>query len=374
MSDFLIVGGGVIGLSIAYELAGQGAAVTVIDQTQLGREASWAGAGMLPPGDPEHAADPYTMLRAVGHRMWQKLSEQLRGETGIDNGYRQSGCIEVRLAGAPDQLREEIQLWRSEGVQVEELTSDALAMLEPRVNQSAVAAYRLPEMSQVRNPRHVNALIAACGLRGVTFIEGQPVVEFEQRQGRMTALRTPSDLYRASTFCIASGAWTRRLVARAGCDIPVAPVRGQIVLLSTTQLPFRHMIQTGPRYLVPRDDGRILVGSTEENAGFDKRNTAAAVHGLIEMAIDLVPALAAATCERTWAGLRPGSADGMPYLGRLPGHENAFVAAGHFRSGLQLSPATALVMRELMLGQKLTIPLDAFACDRHSSIASESSS
>jgi glycine oxidase len=320
---------------------------------------------MLPPGNPECAPDGPAMLRAVSHRMWPKLSAQLRDETGIDNGFRQSGCIEVRLSGAADQLRDEMDIWRTEGVIVDELAPAAVAEIEPAVNRNVVAAYRLPEMAQVRNPRHLKALAAACASRGVEFVTGEPVIEFEQRENLATAVRTVRGVHRAAMFCIATGAWSRQLLARAGCDLPVEPVRGQIVLLSTPQRFLRNMVQTGSRYLVPRPDGRTLVGSTEEKVGFDKRTTAGGIGSLLALATELVPALGEATCERTWAGLRPGSVDGLPSLGRVPGSENVFVAAGHLRSGLQTSPATALVMRELMLGQKPSVPLDAFACDRH---------
>jgi glycine oxidase len=120
----------------------------------------------------------------------------------------------------------------------------------------------------------------------------------------------------------------------------------------------------GARYLVPRPDGRVLVGSTEENVGFDKRTTAAAIGELLGFAFTLVPELAAAHVERTWAGLRPGSPDGLPFLGRVPGFDNLFVAAGHYRAGIQLSPGTGLVLKELLLGQKLTVPLEPFRLER----------
>jgi glycine oxidase len=165
-------------------------------------------------------------------------------------------------------------------------------------------------------------------------------------------------------FCVAGGAWSKPLLADFGVDVSIEPVRGQIVLLSQSPVPFRCVIQDGARYLVPRPDGRILIGSTEEHVGFLKENTAGAIAELIEFATARVPQLAAARVERTWAGLRPGSADGLPYMGQVPGTENVFVAAGHFRSGLQMSPGSALLMRELILGSETSISLEPFACNR----------
>jgi glycine oxidase len=137
-----------------------------------------------------------------------------------------------------------------------------------------------------------------------------------------------------------------------------------MALLNTAAPLFRRVLCRGKRYLVPRADGRVLVGSTEEDAGFDRRTTAAAVAGLLQLAVELVPGLAAAHLERAWAGLRPGSPDGLPFLGAVPGTGNLFVAAGHFRSGIQLSPATGLVLKELIRGEKPTVPLEAFRLDR----------
>jgi glycine oxidase len=144
----------------------------------------------------------------------------------------------------------------------------------------------------------------------------------------------------------------------------VRPLRGQLVLLAMQPSPIEHVINVGARYLVPRGDGRVLVGSTEEVAGFDKRTTAAGVGGLVEFAIDVVPALAGATFERAWAGLRPQSADGLPYLGRVGAVENLFVAAGHFRAGLQLSPITAELMTQLLIGRQPDLPLEPYWPDR----------
>jgi len=141
-------------------------------------------------------------------------------------------------------------------------------------------------------------------------------------------------------------------------------MRGQIALLNPGRPVLRRIINCGPRYLVPRVDGRVLVGSTMEHVGFDTRTTAEGIGGLLEMAGALAPGLASAPVERCWAGLRPGTPDGLPYLGRIPGYDNAFIAAGHYRSGLQLAPATAVVMRQLLRGESTSVPLDAFRMDR----------
>jgi glycine oxidase len=153
-------------------------------------------------------------------------------------------------------------------------------------------------------------------------------------------------------------------LGRLGISVGMKPVRGQMVLLGGPRPNLRRIVNDGPRYLVPRGDGRVLVGSTEEDAGFDKRTTAEGVSDLLDFAVRLAPGLKSMQFEQCWAGLRPATLDGLPYLGRLPGLDNAFVAAGHFRSGLQLSPGTAVVMSRLIQGLDTTIDLWPFRVER----------
>jgi glycine oxidase len=359
-ADCLIIGGGVIGLTTAYYLSREGVRVEVLDQGAMGREASWAGAGILPPGNPQHARTPFDQLRAYSSTIYPGLSGELREETGIDNGYRRSGGIE--LVGPAEQAA--VQEWRGEGIVFETLEPTALAKLEPALAPGLGHAFHLPDMAQVRNPRHVKALLAACARQGVRLRQGCPVLGWERKPGHITAARTAMGPVEADQFLITAGAWTGGLLDQIGWRAEIRPVRGQIALLQTTPGLVRRILLWGARYLVPRPDGRVLIGSTEEDAGFDKRTTAAAIAGLLTLASTLVPALADASLEQCWAGLRPGSPDGLPFLGRVPGWENLSVAAGHFRAGLQLSPATGLVMKELLLGQKTTISLEPFRLDR----------
>jgi len=364
MTDVIVIGGGVIGLSIAYELVGQGASVRVVEQGAFGREASWAGAGMLPPGNLDFAQTPEAQLRGLSASLWSGLSAQLREETGIDNGFLNSGAIELGFGGSADELDPLVERWRGEGVTVEPLNSAQLFALESAISTQATAAFRLPDFCQARNPRHLKALLAACAERGVVLDANKPVIGFDFHDSAATGVMTPGETLRAGRFCVAGGAWTKSLLTPLGFEVAIEPIRGQVVMLSMPRTPFRHAIEVGSRYLVPRPDGRVLVGSTVEYVGFDRQNTAEGVRELIDFALDLVPVLAQADVERTWAGLRPGSADGLPYLGRVPGTENVFVAAGHFRSGLQMSPGTAIVMRDLILDGEPTISLEPFACDR----------
>jgi glycine oxidase len=359
--DVLIVGGGVIGLTTAHFLAAAGVSVALLDSGEFGQQASWAGAGIIPPGDVRYAHTAYELLRAHSSALYPELSRHLREMTGIDNGYLVCGGLEL-LETPGDIAADE---WRTEGIAVEELLGAALRQREPGLGPQFNRAFYLPGMAQVRNPRHLRALQAACLKQGVHLRPHCGVRSFVRQGSRVVAVETDAGRLAGGRLLLTAGAWSEALLHQVGWRPGIAPVRGQIALLNTGKTGTRPIVMHGKRYLVPRGDGRILAGSTEEAAGFDARPTAGGVAELLAFATYVIPALAGAMLERCWAGLRPGSPDGLPYLGRVPGCDNLFVGAGHFRAGLQLSPASGLVLKELLLDQPTTVPVDAFRLDRN---------
>ena len=362
MADVTVIGGGVIGLSVADELVRAGATVRLLDRAEFGLEASWAGAGMLPPGTDTHARTPEARLRGLSNTLWPELSARLREETGVDNGFRRCGAVLLHESEA--QTRAASEAWHAEDVPAEPLALPEVHRLEPHLHAARLSSLHLPTQAQVRNPRHLKALLAACVARGVELVPGAPATGWTRDGDRLREVRTPLGRFASDAFVLAAGAWTGGLLDGLGLGSPIRPVRGQMLLLRTRGTVLSRIIELGPRYLVPRGDGRLLVGSTEEQVGFDKRLTAAGVAGLTALALKLCPPLADATLERAWAGLRPGSPDGLPAISRVPGVENLVVAAGHFRAGLQLSPATALLVRQLLTGQPTTIPVGPYDIDR----------
>ena len=366
MPDVIVIGGGVIGLSIAWELAGHGLSVRVLEQGAFGKESSWAGAGMLPPGNPAGARTSESRLRAAAHQMWPQWSESLTAVAGMDNEFFRCGALEVRFANpngdSPDLLKD-IQDLRAEGVDVEADELDEIRERFPALGPDAAAAYYLPDFCQVRNPRQLQALQIGCLKRGVELIAGSPVRRFVASGNRIEAVEVGEQLHQAAEFVIANGAWAGQLLGQIGVSLPIEPLKGQMVLLRATPLPFLSVIQVDREYLVPRKDGRILVGSTEERVGFDKRNTAHAIADLIQFAERVVPSLKDARFETCWAGLRPFSTTGRPYIGRLPQFANASVAVGHARHGLLLSPITAVLIRQLLLGQPVQLPQECQVSD-----------
>lgn len=352
-ADIAIIGGGIIGLTAALRLRESGASAALVDRGDFGREASWAGAGILPPGNPDRAATPFDTLRAIGSREFPRFSAELRERTGIENGYRNNGGIEF-LSPDDDYA---VGLWEAEGIRFERFEDHRVP---------SATAYHLPDLAQVRNPWHLRALIARAGQSGVELRPHAGVEGWQIEEDRVAGVRLANgDLVLAKQFLVAAGPWSERLLAQLGCRVGVHPVRGQILLLKSNADESRETLLVGKRYLVPRGDGRVLVGSTEEpEAGFAKQTTPGGLAELRDFANSMVPDLVKAEVESSWAGLRPGSPDGLPFIGNVPGYRNVFAAVGHFRAGVQLSLGTAQLVTELMLELPTSVPPDAFALDR----------
>jgi glycine oxidase len=362
-SDTLIVGGGVMGLSLAWELAQKGTRVCVIDSGEMGSEASWAAAGMLPPGprpDFWPKCSAYEQLQGFSQQLHPEWHRRLLEETEINTGYRPTGAI--YLAGNPG-FEDDRAEWRRFGVPHHELDRAGLADSEPALAPQQRAVF-VPDESQVRPPRHLKALLAACQRAGVSLRPGCQLLDWQYLDDRITAAVTSTGTFSSESYCLTSGCWTGTVAARLGLEIPMKPVRGQMLLLRGPVGTLTRIINSGSRYITTRPDGRMLIGSTQEEVGFDKRNTVEGFAELTEFARSTCPALAKFTLEKSWSGLRPRTADDLPYLGRLPRFKNAWIAAGHFRAGIQLSPATAVVMRSMMLGEAPPVDVASLGIQR----------
>jgi len=366
----LIVGGGVIGLSLARVLAGRGVRVTVIDRGPLAKEASWAGAGILPPTNAATAMHPLEQLRAMANDLHPQWAEELAEETGVDNGYRRCGGMYLaRSIGEAASLIGLRGLLEEEQVPVEKLTPKQVVAYEPALaplveSGGLHGAFRTPGETQIRNPDHLKALIASCEKRGVELRPHVEAIRFESSGDRISLVETNAGALPVDHVAITSGAWSQRLLAQLEVTTGILPIKGQMILYKLPSKLFTHVLNQGPRYLVPRDDGRVLAGSTEEEEGFDKSNTEEGLQDLRAFAEAILPPLATAKIEQQWAGLRPGTFDGFPYMGPVPPFDNAFAIAGHYRSGLHLSPAVAMELSAIITGHPSTIDFRPFAVGR----------
>lgn len=369
--DVAIVGAGAIGLALAWELAKRGKRVTLIEAGEPGRESSWAGAGILPPCLSPDSNDPLTRLHRLSMELHPVWAERLQAETGIDVGFRRCGglylafdrgeaaalagmAFEAEAGGVP------VETWSAaEAIRHEPALRESLSVEEP------VAAKFFPGERQIRNPRFVKALRAAGVQAGVHVRSQVRIDRLVADRGRIVALSTSSDeQFRAGMFIVAAGSWTPQVLSTVGVEPEIFPVRGQMLLYESPEPRLRRVVNVGPRYFVPRDDGLLLVGATEEEVGFDKANTAEGIQALKRLAERTLPALRGREPLRTWSGLRPATFDGLPYLGRAAGFENLFVAAGHFRAGLTLAPGTAVVLADEVCGETPSVELQPFRVGR----------
>ncbi len=366
----MLCGGGVIGLSIAYQCALSGWKVLLVDASEIGKAASWAGAGILPAGASIEALDPLEQLRALSHRLHPEWSRQLLDQTGIDNEFRKCGGLYLACTAAERATLAANQMWWGEhGIRYESWSTKELVTRLPQISPlvdrtDKLQAWYLPDDCRLRNPRHIRALRCVCERLGVTMVENTRIDSLATIGDRIVMAKAGSRQFRADRFCVTSGAWASQLLSPLAIETGILPVRGQMVLFKLNKTLFPMVINEGHRYLVPRDDGYILAGSCEEEVGFDDGTTLEMIDSLKAWALNLCPALEAAVVERTWAGLRPGSFDSFPYLGTLHPFENAFIAAGHFRHGLHWSTATGLLMYQWMSDQKTEIDLKPFCVQR----------
>lgn len=363
----VIIGGGVIGLSIAYELAKREHDVTLVEKSEFGKEASWAGAGIMIPANAETAIHPMEHLEALSHQVHETWATELLQKTQIDNGYRTCGGLYLaRSVGEIAALLGSITDWSERKIEFEELELDQLESKFNFENSDVKKAVWVPGESQISNPLHLKALVAACQELGVSMRDNVTDVDARLNNNSMSISIPGEEFDQDAMYVYAAGPWTEQATLDLGVPLPMQPVRGQIALYKVapelvSDLP---IVNEGSRYIVPRRDGHVLAGSTIEEVGFDKSTTEQGVTDVRKWAQSLVNLLTDETFVKAWAGLRPATYDGFPYLGRLGEIENAFVATGHFKGGLHLSTGTAILIADLIEDKVNSIDISCLSPDR----------
>lgn len=366
-SDVVVVGGGIIGLAVAYYLAREKARVTLVERGAIGREASWAAAGYLSFQGSSNRPGPRLELARGSARMYEGWIQELAELSPADTGFWRCGLLELALSEAEvDEARERAAWQRAAGYPVEWLDAPTVRRRQPWLGPELPVhgALLFPEVAQVRPPRLLRALTAAAARRGVVIREHAAVTALARTTGRLAGVvLAGGETLQAPIVVNATGSWASQLAPEMAV-MPVKPIKGTIVLLEVPAQPSRELVISSQGSLYPRPDNRLLLGATMEDAGYDKGVKLDAVRTLVQQGMAVMPGLKDASLVTAWAGLRPFSHDNLPYLGPVAGLDGAFVAAGHFRSGILLAPITGLLLKEMILKQPSTLPLEPYGMAR----------
>lgn len=351
-TDILIIGGGVSGLMAARELAESGARICLLERQTLAKESSWAGGGILSPLNPWRMPEPVTSLCRYSQGLYPQLTQTLFGSTCIDPEWIGSGLI--FLDGDEQALAE---TWSGlQEIQSTKLGQAELWTREPHLNSTFASGVLLPEIAQVRNPRLLAALRKDLEAKGVIMLEHHPVTRLHTQGNRVTGLSSLTETWSADSYVLTAGAWSGIFTQASGLPaLPIAPVKGEMLIFKAEPGLLNSMVLAAGRYLIPRRDGRILAGSTVEYAGFNKSISQHALLALKNFALDALPALADYPIEKHWAGLRPGSPLGIPLIGPHPRLSNLYLNCGHFRNGFVMAPASARLLAEHVLQRSTSL-------------------
>ena len=365
--DVAVIGGGINGSSIAYQLSKRGKRVVIIEKSHLACEASSAAAGMLAAQAEIEQDGPFFQLALKSQAMFPGLSKELFEISGIDIELVQKGMIKI---AETEEMVNEVQLQaafqRNWDPEIEWLDSHSLRELEPSLSPSVAGGMYLPNDGHVQPLKLSHAFAKAAEQYGAAILENTEVLSFIYENDRVIGVKTTLGDIDCNQVVLANGAWASKLMYEAGMDITVYPVKGECFSVKTDSPIINRTIFSDKRcYLVPKRNGEIYIGATQVENTFDKNVTPGGVARLIERAIQLVPQINDARFERVWAGVRPQTGDGLPYIGEHPLWKGLFIAAGHYRNGILLSPVTGTLVADLLEGRPDENLLSAFRINRN---------
>ena len=368
--DVIIIGGGIIGGSIAWELARRGLHPLVLDRQEAGREASWAAAGMLQTAPESADGFPLVPLARASLALYPEFVAAIEADSGRTVGLRRTGAMEIFFSSdAARELSTLIALHHGLGLPAEALPLDEALEMEPALSRHTQAAALLPQECALDSRALTDAVLAAAVAGGAVVLAGVGVESLIVNGARVEGVIAAGHRFAADHVILAAGAFSSRLDA-ARRYAPTRPVRGQMVALLSSAPPIRRVLRSTRGYIVPRDDARpqrLVAGSTLENAGYEKRVTPEGIARVLEAAQEIVPDLAAAAIVETWSGLRPDTPDHLPILGPTE-LEGLTIATGHFRNGILLAPITAKLIAEWITERRVSFEWDIFSPLRFASL------
>jgi glycine oxidase len=372
-AEVLIIGGGVIGLAVARSLALRGVRdVLLIERNSLGGESSSAAAGMLAPQAEANRAHEFFYLTCHSRDMYPAFAAALLEETGIDIELETTGTLYLAFTEHDaEELATRYQWQTKAGLPIEKLNAETVRQLEPAINEEVQVGLKFPLDTQVENRRLITALATANERLGVRVETGTAVSSLKIERNRVTGVETSRGFIASDTVVIAGGAWSSLLGAgdKALPDLRIKPVRGQMLCFQPNLQVTKHVIYSPRGYLVPRRDGRLLAGSTTEQAGFEKQVTASGVHSILAAALEISPQVAGLPLTDCWAGLRPRAADTLPVLGPCAEIAGVYYATGHYRNGILLAPITGELIAGAIVDKAFPVALEIFSPDRFGLVA-----
>lgn len=357
MMRIIVVGGGILGMLTARELCHSKCQVTLIERGKLGQESSWAGGGILSPLYPWRYPDSITTLASWSQTKYPDLCVSLRHATGIDPEITNNGMLVI----AEDEQTLAADWAHRNQRQMSLISQAEMTELEPALAKPALSAIWLPNVGQVRNPHLAQALAVDIVQCGVTVLSNTSVTDLMFSNGNVHGIHTERGPQVADAVVICAGAWTADLLRRYMPAPSIRPVRGQMLLFKTEPGVIRRIVLEENRYVIPRRDGHVLFGSTLEETGFDKSTTETARNELYALATERFPILRNYPLVKQWAGLRPGSPGGIPYITAHPSFKGLYINSGHFRNGVVLGPASARLMANIVTGTLPIVPYEPYS-------------
>jgi glycine oxidase len=347
-ADVIVLGGGIIGCAVAEELAHRGRRVVLVERGTIGAEASSAAAGILAAQMDLAEPGPLFELCQAARRMYPRWVAHLQRRSGVSVGYRVCGILYLAMAGREEQAMERRARWqRRLGVRIERWSPKVVRQHEPSVDGRITCGFLFPTEAQVDNVRLMQALAVACRKAGVVLCEQTAVRRLLVRAHRVHGVQTDRGKVTSSIIVNCLGSWAS-MGGKFPIPLPVEPARGQILAFHAPRRLLRHAVMSEHAYAVQHWDGRLLVGSTVEFAGFEKAVTLEGMHGILSGVRQMSSVLNQCTFLEAWAGFRPYSHTGRPLIGPTS-IEGLYLATGHFRHGILLAPITARLMAELIL-------------------------
>jgi glycine oxidase len=364
--DAVIVGGGVIGCSLAFQLAKQGLCVVVLEKERIANEASSAAAGMLGAQSEFSGDSPMIPLALKSREMFSELAAELKGLTGIDIGFVQKGLVKLAFTESElNELRQQYQFWQTRDANVRWLTAKELCELEPNVTKEIAGAMYIPNDGQVDAADLSHALAKAAVIYGAELREYTEVCSFLLENDQVCGVVTNSGTIYGNTVIVAAGAWSAHLLTQTGIELSMYPVKGECFSVVTEQpLLQTTMFAKNGCYIVPKRGNRLLIGATSTPNTFNKHASVQGVYRLLERAQQIMLKLAEAKWEKVWAGIRPQTGDGLLYIGEHPRYRGLWVATGHYRNGILLSPITGVLLADLIAKGKADIDISNFSLVR----------